>query len=42
MKNMPPGLVLIRPDRYAAAFLPADNLEAGVREADEMIARTWK
>jgi 3-(3-hydroxy-phenyl)propionate hydroxylase len=42
MKSMPPGLVLIRPDRYAAAFLPADNLEAGVREADEMIARTWK
>jgi len=42
MKNIPPGLVLIRPDRYVAAFLPAENLERGVREVDEMIARTWK
>jgi 3-(3-hydroxy-phenyl)propionate hydroxylase len=40
IKNVPPGLVLIRPDRYVAAFLPAGNLEAGVREVDEMIART--
>jgi hypothetical protein len=36
------GLVLIRPDRYVAAFLPAENLEAGVREVDEMITRTLK
>lgn len=42
MKKLPPGLILVRPDRYAAAFLPAENLEAGVREVDEMIARTWK
>ena len=41
-KSLPAGLVLIRPDRYAAAFLPAENLEAGVREVDEMITRTWK
>jgi 3-(3-hydroxy-phenyl)propionate hydroxylase len=42
MKNVPPGLVLIRPDRYVAAYLPAENLEAGIREVDEMIARTWE
>lgn len=41
MQHLPPGLVLIRPDRYAAAYLPADNLEAGIREVDELIARTW-
>ncbi len=42
MKNLPQGLALIRPDRYVAAYLQADNLEAGVHEVDEMIARTWK
>jgi 3-(3-hydroxy-phenyl)propionate hydroxylase len=42
IKNLPPGLVLIRPDRYVAAYLQAENLEAGVHEVDEMIARTWK
>jgi 3-(3-hydroxy-phenyl)propionate hydroxylase len=42
MKSLPPGLVLLRPDRYVAAFLPAENLETGVHEVDEMIARTWK
>jgi hypothetical protein len=42
MKNLPPGLALIRADRYVAAYLPAYNIEAGVREVDEMIARTWK
>jgi 3-(3-hydroxy-phenyl)propionate hydroxylase len=41
-KNLPPGLALIRPDRYVAAFLPAENLEASVREGNEMIAGTWK
>ncbi len=41
MKNVPPGLVLIRPDRYAGAFLPAKNLEAGIPEVDELIAKTW-
>jgi 3-(3-hydroxy-phenyl)propionate hydroxylase len=39
-KNIPSGLALIRPDRYVAAFLPAENIEAGIREVDEMIART--
>jgi 3-(3-hydroxy-phenyl)propionate hydroxylase len=40
VKTVPPGLVLIRPDRYAAAFLPAVNPEAGIREVNELIART--
>src|SRR5579863_337584 len=30
MKNIPPGVALIRPDRYAAAYLPAENLEGGI------------
>ena len=42
MKKLPSGLVLLRPDRYVAAYLPADSLEAVLREAHEMIARTWK
>jgi len=41
MRNFPPGLTLIRPDRYVAAFLPAENLAGGIREVDEMIAGTW-
>ena len=41
-KNLPPGLALIRPDRYVAAYLPTENLEAGIHEVDEMIAHTWK
>ena len=42
MRNFPPGLVLLRPDRYVAAYLPAENLEAGVRGVDDLIAWTWK
>jgi len=42
LKNLPPGLLLIRPDRYVAAFLHADDLEAVVRSVDEMIIETWK
>jgi hypothetical protein len=42
MKNLPAGLVLIRPDRYVAAYLQAENLKAGVHEVDELIAHTWK
>jgi 3-(3-hydroxy-phenyl)propionate hydroxylase len=40
--NMPPGLALIRPDRYIAAYLPAENIKGAIREVDEIIARTWK
>lgn len=42
MQHFTPGLALIRPDRYVAAYLPTENLEEGKREVDEMIARTWK
>jgi 3-(3-hydroxy-phenyl)propionate hydroxylase len=42
LKNLPPGLALIRPDRYVAAYLPAENLELGISEMDEIIDRTWK
>jgi 3-(3-hydroxy-phenyl)propionate hydroxylase len=42
MKHVFPGLVLIRPDRYVAAYISAENLETGLREVDEMIARTWE
>ena len=41
VKSVPPGLVLIRPDRYAAAFLPVEIIEAGIREVNELSARTW-
>jgi 3-(3-hydroxy-phenyl)propionate hydroxylase len=42
LKNFPPGLALIRQDRYVAAYLPAEKLEAGIREVNEMITQTWK
>ena len=42
VKNLPPGLALIRPDRYVAAFLEAENLEAGMRAVDEIVSWTWK
>ena len=40
-KSLPPGLALIRPDRYVAAYLQAENLGAGIREVDEMIAGSF-
>jgi 3-(3-hydroxy-phenyl)propionate hydroxylase len=40
-KNLRPGLLVMRPDRYVAAYLPAENMEAGMRSVDELIARTW-
>jgi 3-(3-hydroxy-phenyl)propionate hydroxylase len=42
VKNLPAGLALIRPDRYVAAYLPAQNLSAGVHEVEKMISDTWK
>lgn len=42
MNYLPPGLAMIRPDRYVAAYLPAENLERGISEMDEIIDRTWK
>jgi hypothetical protein len=42
MKDLPSGLALIRPDRYVAAYLQVENIEAGIREVDDVIASTWK
>jgi 3-(3-hydroxy-phenyl)propionate hydroxylase len=42
MQGLPPGLALIRPDRYVAAYLRADDLQEGMKEVDELIAGTWK
>jgi 3-(3-hydroxy-phenyl)propionate hydroxylase len=39
-KNLPPGLLVLRPDRYVAAYLSAENMEAGMRNVDELIRRT--
>ena len=41
IKNLHSGLVLIRPDRYVAAFLQAENLEADKREVNKIIAESW-
>jgi len=41
MKKLPPGLVLIRPDRYVAAYLRAENLEGDMRQVNELIASLW-
>jgi 3-(3-hydroxy-phenyl)propionate hydroxylase len=41
MKKVPPGLLFVRPDRYVAAHLPAENIEVGIREVEELIKRTW-
>jgi 3-(3-hydroxy-phenyl)propionate hydroxylase len=40
-KELPPGLLLIRPDRYVAAFLRADHLDADLRAVSALIAQTW-
>jgi 3-(3-hydroxy-phenyl)propionate hydroxylase len=42
MQHLPPGLALVRPDRYVAAYLREENLEEEMREVEEMIARTWR
>jgi 3-(3-hydroxy-phenyl)propionate hydroxylase len=41
-KNIPSGLALIRPDRYVAAFLPTEDLDAGIREVEELISQAPK
>jgi 3-(3-hydroxy-phenyl)propionate hydroxylase len=41
-KNIPSGLALIRPDRYVAAFLPTEDLDAGIREVEELISQASK
>jgi 3-(3-hydroxy-phenyl)propionate hydroxylase len=41
MRGVPQGLVLVRPDRYVAAHLSANHLEAGIGEVSTLIAQTW-
>jgi hypothetical protein len=41
-KNIPSGLALIRPDRYVAAFLPTEDLDAGIREVEGLISQASK
>lgn len=40
-KDLPPGVLLIRPDRYVAAFLRARNLDIDAGSVAELVARTW-
>jgi hypothetical protein len=42
MREVGPGILLVRPDRYVAAHIPANHLEAGVGEVDGLIARTFR
>jgi 3-(3-hydroxy-phenyl)propionate hydroxylase len=41
MAGLPEGLLLIRPDRYAAAFLPAVQVDGSERRLAALIAATW-
>jgi 3-(3-hydroxy-phenyl)propionate hydroxylase len=41
MKHLPPGFVMIRPDRYVAAFLSLRNLESCLLAVKELTERTW-
>lgn len=41
LTGVPAGLVLLRPDHYVAAFLPAEGLVRATREVEALIARTW-
>jgi 3-(3-hydroxy-phenyl)propionate hydroxylase len=40
MKDLPPGLFLIRPDHYVAAFLRAEKMEIDLRAVSELMDRT--
>lgn len=37
----PPGLLLLRPDHYVAAFLPAEDITAAAHEIRMLLAQTW-
>jgi 3-(3-hydroxy-phenyl)propionate hydroxylase len=41
MKDVPPGLFLIRPDHYVATFLRAEQMEHDLRAVNELMDRTW-
>jgi hypothetical protein len=38
---LPPGFLLLRPDRYVAAFLPVDGLAAALDRVRRLFASTW-
>ena len=41
VNRIPSGLLVVRPDRYVAAHLSEENLEAGIREVKHLIKSTW-
>ncbi|HEY1544854.1 MAG TPA: bifunctional 3-(3-hydroxy-phenyl)propionate/3-hydroxycinnamic acid hydroxylase [Xanthobacteraceae bacterium] len=41
LAGQPAGLFLLRPDRYVAAFLPADRLEAAAQDVARLVCATW-
>jgi 3-(3-hydroxy-phenyl)propionate hydroxylase len=42
IRELPPGVALIRPDRYVAAYIEAENIEADVGSVDGLVESTWK
>jgi 3-(3-hydroxy-phenyl)propionate hydroxylase len=41
LSGQPPGLFLLRPDRYVAAFLPAGHIGPSAEDIKRLIASTW-
>jgi 3-(3-hydroxy-phenyl)propionate hydroxylase len=41
LAGQPQGLYLLRPDRYVAAFLPADDIAAASAEVERLMRETW-
>ena len=41
LSDLPPGVVLLRPDRYVAAFLPASAWRAGLDRVVRLFMSTW-
>ncbi len=41
LAGQPQGLYLLRPDRYVAAFLAADDIAAGSAEVERLMRETW-
>jgi hypothetical protein len=37
----PPGLFLLRPDRYVAAFFPAENTNGAAEAIAALVRGTW-
>jgi 3-(3-hydroxy-phenyl)propionate hydroxylase len=42
IRDVRPGILLVRPDRYVAAHIPANEIQAGIRDVNELIARTFR